>query len=349
MSEPKTMYTTSALAERVAGELRGSPDVQIVGVNALDEASSDQITFIADTAHAERWADVQAGAAVVSTGIEPKGHEPQSRALIFVPQAELAMIEIARLFEPAPPVPDIGVHDTAVVDDTASLGQAVRIGPHVSVGPEAIIGDGVVLHAGARIYANVQIGEGSVLHANVVVRERCRLGRRVILNQNVSIGADGFGYRLAADGSSLMKVPHLGIVNLHDDVEIGANSCIDRGKFGATVVGEGTKIDNLCQIAHNCRIGRCCVIAGLTVFAGSVTIGDRAQVGGAVSIAEHVRIGDEVRIGGKAGVTRDVPDGATYLGFPAVPSTEALRQWAAIRKLPDWIKRMSRLARAPRA
>ncbi len=349
MSELKTVYTTSALAERVAGELRGSPTLQIVGVNALNEASADQITFITDTAHAERWADVQAGAAVVSAGIEPKGHESQSRALIFVPQAELAMIEIARLFEPAPPVPDIGVHGTAVVDDAATLGRGVRIGPHVSVGPEAIIGAGVVLHAGVRIYAGAQIGDESVLHANAVVRERCHLGRRVILNQNVSIGADGFGYRPAADGKSLMKVPHLGIVILHDDVEIGANSCVDRGKFGATVVGEGTKIDNLCQIAHNCRIGRCCVIAGLTVLAGSVTIGDGTQVGGAVSIAEHVRIGAEARIGGKSGVTRDVPDGATYLGFPAVPSTEALRQWAAIRKLPNWMKRMSCLARAQQA
>ena len=325
MSEPRPVYTTSALAERVAGELHGSAVLHIVGDNALDEASADQITFMIDAAHAELWTDAQAGAAVVSHGLELKERESQSRALIFVPRAELAMIEIARLFEPAPPVPDIGVHSTAVVDETTKLGQGVRVGPHVSVGPDAIIGDGVVLHAGVRIYAGVQIGDESALHANVVVRERCRLGGGVILNQNVSIGADGFGYQLAADGQSLVKVPHLGIVYLQDDVEIGANSCVDRAKFGATVVGRGTKIDNLCQIAHNCRIGRYCVIAGLTVLAGSVTIGDGTQVGGAVSIAEHVRIGIGVRIGGKSGVTRDVPDGTTYLGFPARPSTEALR------------------------
>ena len=344
MSEAKTVYTTSALAEQVAGELRGSANLEIVGVNALDDASADQITFIADAAHAERWADAQAGAAVVTNGIEAKGHDPQSRALIFVPQAELAMIEILRLFEPAPPVPDAGVHHTAVVDETAKLGREVRVGPHVSVGPEATVGDGVVLHAGVRIYAGAQIGEGSVLHANAVVRERCRLGRGVILNQNVSIGADGFGYRPAADGKRLMKSPHVGIVILQDDVEIGANSCVDRGKFGATVVGEGTKIDNLCQIAHNCRIGRCCVIAGLTVVGGSVTIGDGTQVGGTVAVAEHVRIGSGVSIGGGSGVMRDIPDGKTYLGTPATDATETLRQWAAIRKLPGWMKRVSGLA-----
>ncbi len=344
MNEAKTVYTTSALAEQVAGELRGSANLEIVGVNALDDASSDQITFITDAAHAERWADSQAGAAVVTNGIEPKGHDPQSRALIFVPQAELAMIEILRLFEPAPLVPDVGVHCTAVVDETVKLGREVRVGPHVSVGPEATVGDGVVLHAGVRIYAGVQIGDGSVLHANAVVRERCRLGRRVILNQNVSIGADGFGYRLAADGKRLLKAPHVGLVILHDDVEIGANSCVDRGKFGATVVGECTKIDNLCQIAHNCRIGRCCVIAGLSVLGGSVTIGDGTQIGGTVAVAEHVRIGSGVSIGGGSGVMRDVPDGKTYLGTPATDATQTLRQWAAIRKLPDWMKRVSRLA-----
>lgn len=344
MSEARPVYTTSALAEQVAGELRGSANIEIVGVNALDDATADQITFITDAAHAERWADAQAGAAVVSNGIEPEGHDPQSRALIFVPQAELAMIEISRLFEPAPPVPDMGVHRTVVVDETAKLGREVRMGPHVSVGPEAIIGDRVVLHAGVRIYAGAQIGDGSVLHANAVVRERCRLGRGVILNQNVSIGADGFGYRPAADGTRLVKSPHLGIVILQDDVEIGANSCVDRGKFGATVVGEGTKIDNLCQIAHNCRIGRCCVIAGLSVLGGSVTVGEWTQIGGRVAVAEQVRIGSGVSIGGGSGVMRDVPDGKSYLGTPATDATQTLRQWAAIRKLPGWMKRVSRLA-----
>ena len=210
--------------------------------------------------------------------------------------------------KPAPPVTDTGAHDTAVVDETEKLGREVRVGPHVSVGPEAIVGDGV------------------------------------ILNQSVSIGADGFGYQPAADGKRLVKSPHLGIVILQDDVEIGADSCVDRGKFGATVVGEGTKIDNLCQIAHNGRIGRGWVIAGLTVLGGSVTIGDGTQVGAAVAIVEHVRIGTGVKIGGKSGVMRDIPDGKTYLGLPATDATQTLRQWAAIRKLPGWMKRVSRLA-----
>ena len=166
----------------------------------------------------------------------------------------------------------------------------------------------------------------------------------MILNQNVPIGADGFGRRPAADGKRSGKSPHLGVVILQDDVEIGANSCVDRGKFRATVVGEGTNIDNLCPIAHNCRIGRYCVIAGLTVWGGSVTIGDGARVGGAVAISEQAQIGNGVKIGGKSGVIRDIPDGKTYLGLPATDGTQTLRQWAAIRKLPGWMKRVSRLA-----
>ncbi len=147
----------------------------------------------------------------------------------------------------------------------------------------------------------------------------------------------------------MVKSPHLGVVILQDDVEIGANSCVDRGKFGAMVVGEGTTIDDLCQIAHKCRIGRGWVLAGLTVLGGSATIGDGTQVGGAVAIAEHVRIGNGVKTGGESGIMRDIPDGKTYLGLPATDGTQTLRQWAAIRKLPGWMKRVSRLPGTPQA
>ncbi len=343
MSNVTNAYTTSDLAERVGGELSGRGDLQIVGVNSMEDAKPQEITFIADARHCQCWQNAQAGAAVASKGLNPPGHDLDSRALIVVPDAELAMIQLLSLFEPPIALPEIGIHATAVADPTATIGRGVRIGPHVSVAEGAIIGNDVVLHPGVRVYAQARVGEGSVLHANTVVRERCTIGCRVILHANASIGADGFGYRLAPDGSGMLKVPHIGTVVVEDDVEIGANSCVDRGKFGTTTIGAGTKIDNLVQIAHNCRVGRNCVIAGLAGLSGSVTVGDWVRIGGAVNVKEHLHIGHRATIGGQSGVMRDIPAGSTHLGTPADDASRTLRQWACARKLPDWMQRVSHL------
>ena len=187
------------------------------------------------------------------------------------------------------------------------------------------------------------IGDDSVLHANTVVRARCRIGHNVILHQNVSIGADGFSFQPAADGSGHLKVPQIGTVVIEDHVEVGANTSIDRGKFGATVIGAGTKIDNLVQIGHNCHIGRGCVIVALTGIGGSVVVGDGVRLAGAVAIADHIRVGKGATVAGNSGVIRDVPDGQTHLGYPADDATATLRQWAAIRKLPKSLTLLARL------
>ena len=163
------------------------------------------------------------------------------------------------------------------------------------------------------------------------------------MHQTVSIGADGFGYRPDPSGAGLLKMPHLGNVIIEDGVEIGANSCVDRAKFGSTVVGAGTKVDNLVQIAHNCTIGRCCVIAGCTGLSGSVKIGDGAQIGGGVGITDHVTVGPGAKIGARSFVMRDVPAGAVSLGHPADESQSTLRQWASVRKLPELLRRLSKL------
>jgi UDP-3-O-[3-hydroxymyristoyl] glucosamine N-acyltransferase len=343
MSSAPTLYTTADLAQHVSGDLHGRPDLPIAGVNALKEATAREITFITDAAHARQWAEASAGAAVISAGLEPAGHDPESRALIVVPNAALAVVELLRLYAPPAPPPDPGCHPTAVVHAGATIGQDVHLGPHVSIDDEAIIGDRVVLHAGVRVYAGSAIGDDSILHANAVIRERCRLGRRVVLHPNVTIGADGFGYEPAPDGSGLIKVPHIGIVIIEDDVEIGAGTCVDRAKFGATVIGAGTKIDNLVQIGHNCRIGRHCAIAGRAGLSGSVTVGDHARIAGAVGIVDHVSIGSGATIGAAAGVMKDVPPGETHVGSPAAEIRQTLRQWAAVRKLPDWMQQASRL------
>ncbi len=338
-------YTTADLAERVHGELKGRSDLRIEGVNALKDASEREITFITDQAHAGLWAQTRAAAAVITDGIDASGHDPSARALIVVPSASLAMIELLELFAPPRLLPDAGVHPTAWVHGDASIGRDARIGPHVSVDRGASIGDRVVLYAGVRIGAEAHVGDDSILHANTVVRERCRLGRRVITHTNVSIGADGFGFEPAPDGSGLLRVPQIGNVELCDDVEIGAATCIDRAKFGTTVIGAGTKIDNLVQVGHNCRIGRSCVIAALTGLAGSVTVGDGVSIAGFVAISPHITIGSGASIGACSGVLRDVSPGQTCLGTPATDIRQALRQAAALQRLPAWMREVSQQLR----
>lgn len=346
MNERQTTCSAAEIAERLHGRLDGPAGVTVSGVNTLDDASADQVTFIADRKHAAHWGRSRAGIAVATEGIDVPDHDPSSRAVVYVPDAELATIELLRWWQPPPSLPEIGVHPAAFVHPAARLGQAVRIGPHVSVDRDASIGDHTVLHAGVRIYAGVEIGPNCVLHANCVVRERCTIGEEVILHQNVSIGADGFGYRPAPDGSGLLKVPQIGTVEIQDRVEIGAGACVDRGKFGATLIGEGTKIDNLCQIAHNCRIGRSCVIAGLCGLAGSVTLGDGVVMGGQAGAADHLTIGEGAIIAARSGLTRNVPPGATWYGYPADDMRKTLRRIAALHKLPEHIRLVSRLLQA---
>lgn len=336
-------YTTSDLAQRVKGELHGRADLEIAGINSIDDATASEITFIVDEAHARRWHEAKAGAALISDGLEPGSYDPSSRALIIVPNAAVAMIDLLHLYAPRGAKPAPGRHPSACIDGTAEISSDARIGPHVSIGERVVIGAGVVLHAGVRIYSDVSIGEDSILHANTVVRERCRIGRRVVVHQNASIGADGFGYEPAPDGSGLLKVPQIGSVRIDNDVEIGAGSCIDRAKFGATVIGEGTKIDNIVQIGHNCRVGRGCVIAGLSGLSGSVTVGDGVRIAGGVGVADHVTIGSGATIAARSGVMRDVPAGSTVGGLPAGDVRIKMREAIAVQKLPDWMQRISRL------
>lgn len=326
-------HNAQSIAELVNGTLEGPAELRIEGVNSLDEAGPADLTFITSAKFARKWAQTRAGAALVRRGIKVADHDAATRALITVDDPELAMIAVLNAFAPPHTMPDLGVHPTAFVHESAKLGKDVRIGAHVSVGREAELGDGVILHAGVRIYSFVKIGAGTEIHGNTVVRERCTIGKESILHQNVSIGADGFGYRPAPDGKGLIKVPHIGTVRIGDSVEIGAGACIDRGKFGATTVGDGSKIDNLVQVAHNCQIGRCVIIAGCVGISGSVTIGDGAQIGGGVGIRDHLTIGAGAKVGAMAGVMRDVPAGETHLGMPAEEASKALRLVAATRRI----------------
>ncbi|MSR17670.1 MAG: UDP-3-O-(3-hydroxymyristoyl)glucosamine N-acyltransferase [Phycisphaerales bacterium] len=339
--------TSAELAERLGGSLKGRGDLRIDGVDSLDSAACTQLTFIADKAHARRFGQSRALVALVTKGLVVSGHDPAERALIEVPDAQLALISVLEFFAPEPVLPAIGTHPRAWCDESAQVHATARIGPNATVLAHARIGAGCVLHAGCFVGDHAVIGERCVLHAGAVVRERCLLGCDVILHPGAIIGSDGFGYRPSSDGKSLRRIPHLGNVHLHDGVEIGAATCVDRAKFGSTVVGVGSKIDNLCQVGHNTRIGRNCVIAGQTAIAGSVTIGDGVRIGGQSGIRDHVTVGDGARLGAKCALWTNVPAGATFIGIPAQEARTALREIVAIRTLAPLAGALKKLVNNP--
>ncbi len=330
--------TSGTIAELVGGRLIGPADLEIRGVERLADAGAGDVTFLGDQKHADRWPEARAAAALVSRGLEVDAAE--GRALIFVPNADLAMAKVLAEFAPPAVLPTPGVHPSAVVDPSAELGEGVRIGPMCVIGPGVKLGLGCVLHAQVTILAETTVGDHGELWPGVVIRERCRLGHHCIVHPNVVIGADGFGYRSGQTehGYVPVKIPQIGTVRIGDHVEVGAGTMIDRGKFSATTIGDHTKIDNLVQVGHNCRIGRGVIIAGSCAIAGSVTIGDGAMLGGMVAVRDHRTIGRGARLAGCAQVSEDVPDGQEWGGSPAIPKREAIRQIRALRKLPDLVK-----------
>lgn len=337
--------TSAQLAEILGAELLGSADVVLTGVETLERAGPESLSFVRDSRHLSRWGDSACGAAMVTRSvIDQVGvpEVPSGRALLLVDNADLALVKVlGRLSEE--PEQAIGVDRSASVAPSAVIAEGVSIGFGVEIGAEASIGDHCLISAGCVIGARVKIGAHCVLRPRVVVQERCELGERCVLHPGVVIGADGFGYVPSPDGQGLVKIPHIGNVVIGCDVEIGANSCIDRAKFGSTLIGDGTKIDNLVQIGHGCRIGRCCIICGVTGLAGSITLGDGVTIAGFVGIADNLTIGARATIAAKAGVTKNVPADETWLGFPARPSMVILRQMAALEQLPEVMRKVRRM------
>ncbi|MFN5496825.1 MAG: UDP-3-O-(3-hydroxymyristoyl)glucosamine N-acyltransferase [bacterium] len=344
--------TIAALAALVDARLElpeGFDGAQVVeGVNTVDRAGPAELTFVGSGKYARMLESSKALAAIVGHDVE-LSPAAAARAIRRVKNADHALRAILERFVPHELLPPMGVDRTARVDATARIGPGVRIGAFVTIERGAVIGARTTLFDGVRIYAGASVGDDSVLHSNVVIRERCSVGNRVILASGVVIGTDGFGYRPSPDGRGIAKVPHIGTVEIEDDVEIGANSCVDRGKFGATRIGAGTKIDNLCQIGHNCEIGRCVVMSGMSGIAGSTKVGDGVQIGGGCGIADHLTIGRGARVAGRSAVMNDIPDGETWAGAPAQDIRLALREIALIRKLPEWHRQLKHLLEPPKA
>ena len=334
--------TAGTLADSLGAELDGPSELVCSGVSSIAEAKDGDVTFMINTKYAASWKESKASIGIVPSDVAVPNHDPNTRALLRVDNAELAIAYVLSLFMPEVDLPAIGVHPSAIVSSTAKLGEDVRIGPFVCIDDDAVVGDRTSLYPNVRIGRGCTIGTDTVLHTGVAIEYNCCVGSNSILHSNVSIGADGFGYRPNEDQTMLVKMPHIGNVELGDNVEIGSNSCVDRGKFAATKVGDGTKIDNLVQIGHNCQIGKHCVIAATTGIGGSVQVGDWVQIGAGVGIAPQCTIGKGAKIGSKSGVMRNIPAGDEWLGLPAGRLRDVLRQWATVPKLPGIIAQLDR-------
>jgi UDP-3-O-[3-hydroxymyristoyl] glucosamine N-acyltransferase len=333
-------FTIEEINQAVNGTLDGNPTILISGVEQISEATKNQLTFIGENKYIKLWDQSNASAAIVNDNLDI---EPgKDRALVRVADADLAMAIVLQMYEPEPPKCEPGIHSTAVVDSTAEIGSGASIGAGCYIGPGVVIGANTKLYPNVTVLDDTSIGSETIIWSGTVIRERCRIGNHCIIHPNVTIGADGFGYRPSPDGRGLVKIPQIGTVEIGDGVEIGAGSCVDRGKFSATSIGDGTKIDNLVQIAHNCKLGRSCAIAGHSALAGSVTLGDGVMMGGGVRVKDHVTIGAGARLGGNTGVISDVAPGKTLLGVPADDLRQTLRLWAAQKQLPDLIKQMKK-------
>lgn len=328
----------SELALQVAGSLKGDGEVEIHGVAGIRDASSGDVSFIANPRYASEAASTKASAVIVSEDWE----SDCPAALIRVKNPDEAFAKAAMLFYRASPAPIVGVHPTAVVAKDVELGDGVSIGPLCVIESGVIIGDGTVVSAQCYIGHHAVIGEKSLLYPQVSLREAVKIGSRTIIHNGTVLGSDGFGYSVDSEGVRT-KIPQIGTVEIGDDVEIGANVTIDRARFGKTKIGNGVKIDNLVQIAHNVVIGDHAVIVSQVGIAGSTSIGSKTIMAGQSGAAGHLSIGAGVIIGPRAGVTKDIPDGMHVMGMPAVPADKMKRTHASIMLLPKMKERISAL------
>jgi UDP-3-O-[3-hydroxymyristoyl] glucosamine N-acyltransferase len=340
--EGSRVLTAEAIAAAVGGTLHGDASTQVSGVAPLDRADATHLTFLANAKYAALAAERDIGVLLVTAELAEHG---KARARIVVKNPHEAMLPLLpMLYPPVRQVPGI--------DPTVTLGLGVTLGDDVSLGPCVVLGDGVRVGARTRLDAHVvvgagvEIGEDCHVYPGATLYAGTRLGDRVRIHAGVRLGSDGFGY-VFRDGMHA-KIPHVGRCIVESDVEIGANTTIDRGSIDDTVIGAGTKIDNLVMVAHNVRIGRLCLLMSQVGIAGSVRVEDGCILAGQVGIAGHVTIGQGARLAAQAGVFGSIPAGETWSGYPARPHKEALRAQAAMFKLPTLIRALERLVERQR-
>jgi UDP-3-O-[3-hydroxymyristoyl] glucosamine N-acyltransferase len=313
------------IVDLVAGQFAGDRNSSITGVAPLAQAKSGQLSFLSNRKYAADLAATKAGAVLV-----PKNLEGNDDRWIRVDDPYFAFARIMTRWFSNRPMPR-GISPKAVVASSAKLGQNVVLGPFAIIGDEVVIGNNVTIFQGVSIEAGSIIGDDCVIYPNVTIYDGTRIGHRCIIHSGVVIGSDGYGFALHEGKHH--KIPQIGIVRIEDDVEIGAGSTIDRAALGETVIGEGTKIDNLVQIGHNVKVGKHCLLVSQVGIAGSTELGDYVAVAGQSGFSGHLKIGNRVQVAAKSAVLADVPDDTKVMGSPAVPFTEFARRHAALKKL----------------
>lgn len=335
MDDLKQIYTIKEIARMVDGYVIGESDIEIIGVAGVGEIKEKQITFAEDKKYLASAENSSAAAIIV-----PENIKESKKTLISVKNPRLAYAKVSSLFAPVVFYKS-GIDSSAVVSTKAEIGENVSIHPRVVVEEGVIIEDNTILAPGVFVGKGSKIGSNTVIHPNVVIEYNSIIGSNVIIHSGTVIGSDGYGFVTTADGH--YKIPQLGNVIIEDNVEIGANVTVDRGASGPTVIAKGTKIDNLVQVAHNVKIGPDCLIISQVGIAGSTQLGERVTLAGKTGVVGHIKIADNATIASASTVTKSTPSGVFYSGNPAHDHKAELKEQAALRKLPELIKKIKKL------
>lgn len=331
-------FTAKQIAAYVGGEIIGDENVTVCTFAKIEEGVKGALSFLANPKYASYIYDTQSSIVLVNSDFIPE--RPIQATLIKTANAYESLAKLMTLYESVKPK-KTGISPMASVAASATIGENVYIGPFVSIGEKAIIGNNTVIEANTSVGDNATVGSDCILYNHVTIYHDCKVGNRCILHAGSVVGADGFGFAPGANGYE--KIPQIGIAILEDDVEIGANTCIDRATMGATIIKRGVKLDNMVRIAHNVIVDEHTVMAAQCGVAGSTKIGSWCMVGGQAGISGHIKIGNQVKVGGHSGVTNSVQDGKAVMGYPSFEHTQFARATVVFKKLPEMYREMDAL------